>query len=119
MLARLQSLSTSVVSQAKLVSSKTIYYSKVVGELSKQVYLKENLQPPSVNDFQTVYTKLYKRALGFATKPKSSLEFLKTLGKNDLVKYGSYGVQLAGLYSLGEIIGRRKVVGYTNYAAHH
>ncbi|SCU89363.1 LAFA_0E17502g1_1 [Lachancea sp. 'fantastica'] len=119
MLARIQNAANGVVSKAQAYATKSIYYSKVVGELSKQVYLKEKLQPPSVGEFQSVYTSLYKQAVSMALKPKQSLSLFKNVQKDDLIKYGAYGVQLAGLYSLGEVIGRRKVVGYTNYAAHH
>ncbi|SCU91242.1 LADA_0F08878g1_1 [Lachancea dasiensis] len=119
MLARIQGFATRTVSKAQGYATKSIYYSKVVGELSKQVYLKEGLQPPSIADFQSVYTKLYKQAVSAALKPKQSLGFIKNVQKDDVVKYGAYGIQLAGLYSLGEVIGRRKVVGYTNYGAHH
>ncbi|SCU99983.1 LANO_0F04632g1_1 [Lachancea nothofagi CBS 11611] len=119
MLARIQSMASGIASKAQAYTTKSIYYSKVVGELSKQVYLKEGMQPPSVSDFQSVYTKLYKQALSVALKPKQSLSMFKNVQKDDVVKYGAYGIQLAGLYSLGEVIGRRKVVGYTNYAAHH
>lgn len=72
MLARIQSLATGVTSKATSLATKSIYYSKVVGEVSKQVYLKEGLQPPSVADFQKVYTQLYKQALEFAFKPKQA-----------------------------------------------
>lgn len=119
MLARIQSLATGVTSKATSLATKSVYYSKVVGEVSKQVYLKEGLQPPSVADFQKVYTQLYKQALEFAFKPKQALSMFKNVQKNEVLRFGAYGVQLAGLFSLGEIIGRRKVVGYTNYSAHH
>lgn len=119
MLARIQSFAAGIASKAQTYTTKTFYYSKVVGELSKQVYLKEGLQPPAISDFQSVYTKLYKQALDLALKPRQSLSLFKNIQKDSVLKYGAYGVQLAGLYSLGEVIGRRKVVGYTNYAAHH
>lgn len=119
MLGRIQSFGAGIAAKAQNYATKTLYYSKVVGELSKQVYLKEGLQPPAVSDFKTVYTNLYKQALGLALKPKQSLSIFKNVQKDDVVKYGAYGIQLAGLYSLGEVIGRRKVVGYTNYAPHH
>ncbi|SCW04373.1 LAFE_0H12090g1_1 [Lachancea fermentati] len=118
MFSRIQSYATSLASKAKLYANKSVYYSKVAAEVSKQVYLKEGLQPPSVADFQSVYTQLYKQTLGLVLKPKDSLAVFKNVQKNDILRYGSYGIQLAGLYSLGEIIGRRKVVGYTNYSAH-
>ena len=38
----------------------------------------------------------------------------------DAVKYGVYGIQLAGFFALGEIVGRRQIFGYPKLGeAHH
>ncbi|CCH40884.1 ATP synthase subunit g, mitochondrial [Wickerhamomyces ciferrii] len=101
--------------------NKAVYWSKVTGELAKQVYLKEKLSPPSIADFQTVYTTLYKQVLQLSTKPKEVLSFAKNFGKNEALNYGSLAIQLLGLFSLGEIIGRRQIVGYPQFGSqtHH
>ncbi|QLL34532.1 hypothetical protein HG536_0G03940 [Torulaspora globosa] len=119
MLGRIQSYATCFVSKTSRLATKTVYYGKVGAELSKQVYLKEGLQPPSVADFQKVYSQLYKNLLHYSVKPKEVLGLLKSLGKNDVVKYGSYAIQIVGFYSVGEIIGRRHLVGYKNYQPSH
>jgi len=102
-------------------TNKAIYWSKVTGELAKQVYLKEKLSPPSIADFQTVYQNLYKQALEFSNQPKQILTLAKNFGKTELLQYGSLGIQLIGLFSLGEIVGRRQIVGYPSFgeSSHH
>lgn len=119
MLGRIQSFTTSLISKTTSLATKTVYYGKVGAELSKQVYLKEGLQPPSVGDFQKVYSQLYKNILHYSVKPKEVAGLLKSIGKNDIVKYGSYAIQIVGFYSVGEIIGRRHLVGYKNYQPSH
>lgn len=118
MLGRIQALTTSLITKTSALATKTVYYGKVGAELSKQVYLKEGLQPPSVTDFKKVYLNLYSKTLQYVVKPKEVLSVFKNIQKNDALKYGAYGIQLLGFYSVGEVIGRRKVVGYRNYSSH-
>lgn len=99
--------------------NKSIYWTKVTGELAKQIYLKEKLSPPSIAEFQSVYQTLYKKALEYSTKPKEVLSIAKNLTKNDFLNYGAIGVQIVGLFSLGEIIGRRQLVGYPQFGSSH
>ncbi|CAM9017539.1 hypothetical protein WICANDRAFT_28580 [Wickerhamomyces anomalus NRRL Y-366-8] len=120
--AKAQNAAQGLVEKVTNTVNKSIYWSKVTGELAKQVYLKEKLSPPSIADFQSVYQKLYKQALELSTKPKEVLTFAKGLNKNDLLNYGAIGVQIVGLFSLGEIIGRRQLVGYPRFGpapSHH
>ncbi|CAD6646672.1 XXYS1_4_G0021960.mRNA.1.CDS.1 [Saccharomyces cerevisiae] len=115
MLSRIQNYTSGLVSKANLLSSKALYYGKVGAEISKQIYLKEGLQPPTVAQFKSVYSNLYKQSLNFALKPTEVLACLRNIQKNELLKYGAYGIQLIGFYSVGEIIGRRKLVGYKHH----
>ncbi|ODV97968.1 hypothetical protein PACTADRAFT_31383 [Pachysolen tannophilus NRRL Y-2460] len=97
----------------------TLYWSKVIAELSKQVYLKEGLSPPNTTQLQSVYKSLYESSLKLVENPKALLEYLKTvpdkITKNTVIEYSSYAIQLAGLFSLGEVVGRRKLIGYHSY----
>lgn len=72
------------------------------------------MAPPKVKDFETVYKSLYAQALQYVKNPQKVLDLSKSfkITKECVVKYGAIGVQLFGLFSLGEIIGRRKVFGY-------
>lgn len=111
----LQTLSTSLLSKANLLVSKALYFGKVGAELSKQVYVKEGLQPPAINIFKQTYINWYKSSLKFAQDPQPLIKCAQNLKKDDLIKYGAIGVQLLGFFSVGEIIGRRHVVGYKSY----
>ncbi|AGO11750.1 AaceriADL025Wp [[Ashbya] aceris (nom. inval.)] len=119
MASRVQSFINCATQKASLFVSKTVYCGKVAGELTKTVYFKEGLQPPNISDFEMVYFRLLKQFKNAAAHPQQTFASVKSLGKNDWVKYGSYGIQLVGLYSLGEAIGRRHLVGYANYSTHH
>lgn len=102
--------------------SQASYWSKVILEVSKQVYKKEGLAPPSISEFQAVYKKLYAQALEYANAPQKLLELTKVkVVKDDVIRYAAYGVQLFGLFSLGEIIGRRQIFGYPTFGEekHH
>lgn len=120
--AKAQNAAQGLVEKVTNTVNKTIYWSKVTGELAKQVYLKEKLTPPSIADFQTVYQNLYKQALELTTKPQQVLAFAKGLNKNSLLNYGAIFIQIVGLFSLGEVIGRRQIVGYPQFGpapSHH
>ncbi|KAH3665073.1 hypothetical protein OGATHE_003888 [Ogataea polymorpha] len=91
----------------------------------KQIYIREGLAPPSVAEIQQVYQGLYKKALEFAAQPKTSADGLikvaKSLSKEEYLRFGAYFIQIVGLFSLGEIIGRRQIVGYPSFGPkeHH
>ncbi|AET41632.1 F1F0 ATP synthase subunit g Ecym_8359 [Eremothecium cymbalariae DBVPG len=117
MSSKVQLFINSATQRASLFYSKTLYFGKVASELTKTVYFKEGLQPPNLSDFELVYWRLYKQFLHASARPKESLALVRGVTKNDWIRYGSYGVQFLGLYSLGEVIGRRNVIGYKNYSA--
>ncbi|KAH3684281.1 hypothetical protein WICPIJ_004756 [Wickerhamomyces pijperi] len=97
------------------IVSKTIYWGKVVGELSKQVYLKEKFQIPTISEFQHVYYNIYDQFLRLTYRPQQVIQFIQNFGKQETIVYGSYLVQILGLFSLGEIIGRRQIVSYPTF----
>lgn len=119
MLGRIQSITTSLLSKTSIFATKTVYYGKVGAELSKQVYLKEKLQPPSIDEFKRAYIGLYHISLFYASRPKDIVNLVKAFKKDDYIKYTAFFVQLLGFYSVGEIVGRRKLVGYKDYNDHH
>jgi F-type H+-transporting ATPase subunit g len=108
------------VDQVSGLVSKTVYWAKVTGELAKQVYLKEKLSPPSISEIQSVYQTLYTQGLYYAQRPRDLIAILnKSVDKNTLINGGAYIIQFAGLFALGEAIGRRKIVGYPSFESHH
>ncbi|GMM53966.1 F1F0 ATP synthase subunit G [Maudiozyma humilis] len=119
MLARIQNTATSLVTRTTALVTKTVektvYTGKVTSELAKQIYKSEKLQPPSLNEFKAVYKNLYASSLRYIQTPQQAVNCFKATSKNDFLKYGAFGVQLLGFYSVGEVIGRRKLVGYKHY----
>ncbi|POW17132.1 hypothetical protein PSHT_06487 [Puccinia striiformis] len=98
-------------------------------EVLKQVYIKENLAPPKIEHIKSSYQDIFKNA--------SSLNFWKqSLESGDWKRLAVYGVEAVGLFremiwrvfrgiadvdepcetlmvfSIGEMIGRRHIVGY-------
>ncbi|MBW0516802.1 hypothetical protein O181_056517 [Austropuccinia psidii MF-1] len=81
------------------------YNYQFVKEVLKQVYIKENLAPPRLKQIQTSYLEIFKNL--------SSLNFWKkNLESGDWKRLSVYGIEAVGLFSIGEMIGRRHLVGY-------
>ncbi|CAH6722630.1 ATP synthase subunit g, mitochondrial [[Candida] jaroonii] len=102
------------------IANKTVYWSKVGLEVAKIVYKKE-FQPPTTEQFKTVYNSAFK----FIQTPTLQKQFIKDVAqiqptKENAFKYGFYGIQLLAFFSIGEAIGRRNLTGYpTPEGEHH
>ncbi|RPD55031.1 hypothetical protein L226DRAFT_548042 [Lentinus tigrinus ALCF2SS1-7] len=81
------------------------YNFAVFREVLKQVYVAERLQPPSLSTFQSVYSSLWARA----RNPQYWRELARS---GDLTKVGIYALEAYGIFKIGEIIGRRSLIGY-------
>lgn len=86
--------------------SQTVSYNLIfTKEVLKQVYLKENLTPPNLQEIKSAYTQFFQNS--------SSLNFWKTLVESgEWKRYGIYTLEAIGIFSIGEMIGRRHIVGY-------
>lgn len=69
------------------VQEPVVYWSKVVGQLAKQVYLKEGMSPPNVAQVESVYKQLYK---GITTGELANS--FRALSTKELVKLGADGI---------------------------
>jgi F-type H+-transporting ATPase subunit g len=78
----------------------------VAREFLKQVYIRESLAPPkSVSEVQTAYKSLWEQA--------SNAQWWKTTLENgQWKKVGIYALEAYGIFHIGEIVGRRSIVGY-------
>ncbi|KAI8995696.1 mitochondrial ATP synthase g subunit-domain-containing protein [Trametes punicea] len=82
-----------------------LYNLAVFREVLKQVYVAERLQPPPLSAFASVYATLWSRA--------RNLQYWRELVRSgDLTKVGIYALEAYGIFKVGEIIGRRSLVGY-------
>lgn len=95
------------------------YWTKVFGNVAKQIYIKEGLTPPNASEFRKVYDDAVKQGLLLVRDPKrystSLLRVAQTSTSGDYLKYGCYLIQILGFFALGEIVGRRKLAGYPDY----
>ncbi|KAF7374616.1 hypothetical protein MSAN_00346200 [Mycena sanguinolenta] len=82
-----------------------MYNMAVFREICKQVYHAELQFPSSASTWRTAYETLYKRA----TDPAYWRGIVQS---GEITKVGIYAVEAYGIFKIGEIIGRRKVVGY-------
>ncbi|KAI0926303.1 hypothetical protein AcW1_008511 [Taiwanofungus camphoratus] len=83
-----------------------MYNLSVAREFLKQVYVAERLQPPSSLPAMTsVYSTLWARA----TNPAYWRELVRS---GDWAKVSVYAVEAYGIFKIGEIIGRRSLIGY-------
>ncbi|KZS92568.1 hypothetical protein SISNIDRAFT_412381 [Sistotremastrum niveocremeum HHB9708] len=83
-----------------------LYNLSVARELLKQVYLAERLQPPtSLSTIQSAYSTLWSRA--------RSLGYWQEIARSgEWARVAVYGVEAYGIFKIGEILGRRSLVGY-------
>ncbi|KAI9442821.1 hypothetical protein F5148DRAFT_1256613 [Russula earlei] len=82
------------------------YNLSVAREVLKQVYAAERLQPPtSLGAVLGTYSTLWARArsLGYWREVVRSGEY---------ARLGVYAVEAYGIFKIGEIVGRRSLVGY-------
>jgi len=81
-----------------------LYNLAVTREVIKQIYVAEGLQLPSLSAFKAGYESLWSQA------SPAALRNLTQSG--ELLRVGVYGVQAYGIFKIGEMIGRRHVIGY-------
>ncbi|KAK0446627.1 hypothetical protein EV421DRAFT_1790323 [Armillaria borealis] len=76
-----------------------VYNFAVVRSLAKQVYVAESLAPPkSVAEVKAAYREIWESALKWR-----QLNFAKV---------GVYALEAYGIFKIGEILGRRSLIGY-------
>ena len=108
-----------------------VYNFQVAREVLKRIYIAERLQPPSLSTFQSTYSALWARA---SNPTYWTRDFFRN---GDIYKVGIYGLEAYGIFKvsrytserrhgvlfvkksrltrvaqIGEIIGRRSLVGY-------
>ncbi|KAF8625051.1 hypothetical protein AX15_005581 [Amanita polypyramis BW_CC] len=81
------------------------YNFAVARELVKQVYRAERLSPPNFQTVQTAYSILFSRAA-------SPAFWREAVVSGEIVRIFVYGLEAYGIFKIGEIIGRRSLVGY-------
>ncbi|KAF1993940.1 mitochondrial F1F0-ATP synthase-like protein g subunit [Amniculicola lignicola CBS 123094] len=101
-----------------------VYYSKVALELGKVVAKERKMSPPDVATFQSYYqsalarlrnpSELLAQAAQTASKtnPQNVLNQIRNMGTGQWVTGGVVAAEILGFFTVGEMIGRRHIVGY-------
>ncbi|ORX96569.1 hypothetical protein K493DRAFT_281832 [Basidiobolus meristosporus CBS 931.73] len=79
------------------------YNLQVAKEVLKQVYIKEGLAPPNVAQFNQAKEQ-FQRSLDWT--------IIRELTLKQVAQKAVVGVEIAGFFFIGEVIGRRNLIGY-------
>ncbi|KAI9744621.1 MAG: hypothetical protein M1818_002150 [Claussenomyces sp. TS43310] len=108
----------------------TIYYARVGLELSKLVFQGQKMTPPPVSTFQSYYQNilkslqnpgsLFQRASKSApsASPESLISSVRNISTAQLASGAVVAAEVLGFFTIGEMIGRMKLVGYRGEVAH-
>merc|ERR1712000_116905 len=90
-----------------------VYYSKVGLELGKLVFQGQKMSPPSIATFQTYYQQIFRSIQNRSIpSPQSAINSIRNLGPAQLATVGVVFAEALGFFTVGEMIGRFKIVGY-------
>ncbi|KAK2813848.1 hypothetical protein FQN50_000249 [Emmonsiellopsis sp. PD_5] len=112
-----------VISFFDSLRAPTIYYSKVGLELSRIVFRGQNMSPPTMATFQAYYQPLLNSlrqpsTLSKAFNPDAILPSIRSMDCRQWALVGVTTAEVIGFFSVGEILGRLKLVGYRGETAH-
>ncbi|KAG8408922.1 ATP synthase subunit G atp20 [Metarhizium acridum] len=98
-----------------------VYYSKVGAEVAKLVFQGQKMSPPSVATFQNTYQTLWRsfRRGTLFQSPQNILQQARNLSNAQLATAGVVAAECLGFFTVGEMIGRFKIVGYHGETASH
>jgi len=107
----------------------TIYYSRVGLELTKIIVKEQKMSPPSLEAFSKYMqpamnairhpASLFTQAsTSSAAQPTNILSRLRNMDNKQLTGVGIVAAEVLGFFTIGEMLGRLKVVGYRSSAPH-
>ncbi|WFD30836.1 hypothetical protein MSPP1_001860 [Malassezia sp. CBS 17886] len=83
-----------------------VYNLRVAGSVAKQVYIAERLAPPT--SFGQI-ASAYRTIIDCVATPSW---WTQTMTSGQWRKVAVYGIEAVGIFSIGEMIGKRSIVGY-------
>ncbi|KAJ0115814.1 hypothetical protein N8I77_012860 [Diaporthe amygdali] len=108
-----------------------VYYSRVGLELSKLVFQGQKMQPPSLTTVQSYFNRavnavknpqtLLRSASSTAANapsPASAVQQIRNLSRAQLVGGGVLLAEVLGFFTVGEMVGRWKLIGYHGETGH-
>ncbi|KAF7768380.1 hypothetical protein Agabi119p4_7623 [Agaricus bisporus var. burnettii] len=89
-----------------------VYNFTVAREVVKRIYVSEALSPPAFSQYAEVYRQIWSNV--------THASYWRGLTQNgQFAQVGIYGLQAYGIFKIGEIIGRRQLVGYPGTTSQH
>ncbi|KAF8885514.1 mitochondrial ATP synthase g subunit-domain-containing protein, partial [Infundibulicybe gibba] len=82
-----------------------LYNLAVAREVLKHIYVAEGLRPPTLAAVRAAYETMW-------TRGSSPAYWRGALGNGEAARVGVYAVEAYGIFKIGEIIGRRSLIGY-------
>ncbi|MCJ1322000.1 hypothetical protein MMC15_007345 [Xylographa vitiligo] len=107
-----------------------IYYSRVGLELSKLVFQGRKMTPPDVAAFQSYLNPILHAvrnpsslmsgtASSSASTPEVILSRIRNMDRAQMISAGVLTAEVLGFFTVGEMVGRLKLVGYNGDVHHH
>ncbi|KAK4136552.1 hypothetical protein BT67DRAFT_374432 [Trichocladium antarcticum] len=94
-----------------------VYYSKVGLEVARLVVRGQNMNPPSVSTFQTYFQNLWKQlqnpgAFLSSLFQSANPQQARNISRTQVAAGGVILAECLGFFTVGEMIGRFKLIGY-------
>ncbi|KAF3902949.1 hypothetical protein ABW20_dc0101180 [Dactylellina cionopaga] len=112
-----------------------VYYSKVAAELGKHIYRGQKMNPPSLDSLQNFYRpyvgpllnpsswwghiKSIRPRISALPDPETAMHSIQAVPKKELAQYAVLAAECLGFFTVGTMIGRRKIVGYRGGVVEH
>ncbi|KAM5355434.1 hypothetical protein ACJ41O_002080 [Fusarium nematophilum] len=98
-----------------------VYYSKVGLEVGKLVFNGQKMSPPNLATFQTTYQNLLKsfQNRSIIQSSQNAIQQVRNIGPAQVAAGGVVLAEVIGFFTVGEIIGRFKLVGYRGEPSSH
>lgn len=98
-----------------------VYYSKVTLEVGKIIFHGQKMSPPSMATFQTYYQNVIRsiQTRAFIQSGQNLIQSARNIGAPQLAVGGVVAAELLGFFTVGEVIGRMKLVGYHGETGSH
>ncbi|OAP56072.1 F-type H+-transporting ATPase subunit G [Fonsecaea erecta] len=113
-----------VISFVESLIPPTVYYSRVGWELARIVFKGQQMAPPSLAQFQSYFQPLinvFRTPASITSSASSALKSvnpnavlapIRNADSNQLTTFAIVFAQVLGFFTVGEMIGRWKIVGY-------
>jgi len=119
-----------VISFVESLIPPTVYYTRVGLELSKIVFQGQKMAPPSISQFSSYLqpvtnamrnTNNFRSTFASAAKtysPEHILSRVRNISRGEVITGAVIVAELLGFFTVGEMIGRRRIVGYAGKEEH-